>query len=128
MKYCRYSPVATIAILITVCINQSCVEHTLPAADPFSCAAFEQVSFAGDILPIINAKCAIVGDGGCHNGGNGPTRDWREFDNFQGHSASIKDRVTRPAGTNGHMPKIGSLTDEELRMLVCWVEQGAQEN
>jgi len=129
MKIYRYAPAAaTSAIVIMLCLALSCANHTLPEPDQFSCATFEEVSFAGDIKPIIDAKCAIVGDGGCHNGGNGPSRDWREFANLQSHAASVKDRVTRPAGTSGHMPKIGSLSDDQIRALVCWVEQGAQEN
>jgi hypothetical protein len=26
------------------------------------------------------------------------------------------------------MPKIGSITDEQIKLLVCWVRQGAQDN
>jgi hypothetical protein len=125
----RHTQAIILLVIISITVlNQSCVEHTLPAPDQFSCASFEQVSFEADIMPIIDAKCAIVGDGGCHNGGNGPSRDWRQFSNVQANATSIKDRVTRPPGTNGHMPAIGSLTDEHLRLLVCWVEQGAQDN
>ncbi len=116
------------AIVLIFLITQSCVDHTLPAPDEFSCTTFQEVSFDTDIQPIINTKCAITGDGGCHNGGNGPALDWRVFNNFQGHASQVKDRVTRPVGTAGHMPKIGSLTDDQIRLLVCWVEQGAQDN
>lgn len=115
-------------LVLLLFIIQACVDHTLPAADEFSCSSIDEVSFATDIQPIINTRCAIEGDGGCHNGGNGPTLDWRVFSNFQGHASSVKDRITRPAGTSGHMPKIGSLTDDQIRLLVCWVDQGAQNN
>jgi len=107
---------------------QSCVDHTLPPAGEFSCSTFKEVSFDIDVQPIINSSCAIVGDGGCHNGGNGPSLDWRVFNNFQSRANAVKDRVTRTPGTAGHMPKVGSITDDQVRLLVCWVEQGAQDN
>lgn len=115
-------------IIIAMSTILSCADHTLPAADEFSCSSLGVVSFTTDIKPIIDTKCAIAGDGGCHNGGNGPALDWRVFDNLQSYAASVKTRVTRPVGTSGHMPKIGSLTDDQIRQLVCWVDQGAPAN
>lgn len=120
----------TCVVLVMACawllIAQSCVDHKLPAPEGFGCS--EQVSYASDVLPIINTKCAIVGDGGCHNGGNGPSRDWRVFSNVQSHAAEIKSRITRTPGTAGHMPKNGSLSDEQISQISCWVDQGAQNN
>jgi len=107
---------------------QSCVDHKSEAIDPYDCDAFKEVSFEIDIQPIINSNCAIVGDGGCHNGGNGADLDWRVFSNFQSHASSVKDRVTRPVGATGHMPKVGEITDGQIKLLVCWVEQGALDN
>jgi len=122
------SGIGACAILIILGIMQACADHTLPAPDQSACASVDEVSFASDIEPIIDAKCAIVGDGGCHNGGNGASLDWREFSNVQSNATSVKDRITRPAGTSGHMPRVGSLSDDQIRLLVCWVEQGAQQN
>jgi hypothetical protein len=129
MKNKRQSILPTMIILITTfLVAQSCVDHSLPPANEFNCSTFKEVSFDVDIQPIIDSKCAIVGDGGCHNGGNGPSLDWRIFSNFQSNASDVKDRVTRPAGTSGHMPKTGSLTDDQIKLLVCWVDQGAQDN
>ncbi|HTE29451.1 MAG TPA: hypothetical protein VK666_03695 [Chryseolinea sp.] len=129
MKKSLRSAVSTVILVVVIfALGEACVDHTLPATDEFSCATFTEVSFDADIEPIINTKCAITGDGGCHNGGNGPSLDWRVFSNFQDHASNVKDRVTRPASTAGHMPKIGTLTDDQIRLLVCWVEQGAQDN
>jgi uncharacterized membrane protein len=104
-----------------------CVNHDL-ATKQYTCSSSAQVSFSNSIQPIVESKCAIVGDGGCHNGGNGADLDWREFSNFQSHAQAVKDRITRPANESGHMPKIGSLTDEQITLIVCWVDQGAQNN
>jgi hypothetical protein len=105
----------------------SCVDHSAPESE-FGCESAETVSFTAQINPIIQSNCAIVGDGGCHNGGNGPSLDWRVFENFQSNASDVKDRITRPADAAGHMPKVGSITDEQIRLMVCWVEQGAQDN
>ena len=105
----------------------SCVDHSAPESE-FGCNTAETVSFANQINPIIQTNCVIVGDGGCHNGGNGASLDWRVFSNFQSHALNVKDRITRPANAAGHMPKIGSITDAQIRLIVCWVEQGAQNN
>jgi hypothetical protein len=40
----------------------------------------------------------------------------------------VEDRVQRPVTAEGHMPKIGTLTDEQIKLLVCWVRQGAKDN
>jgi hypothetical protein len=61
-----------ILTLLVIAI-QSCEDDKLPAPGAIDCDGFKTVSFDVDIQPIINSNCAIVGDGGCHNGGNGPT-------------------------------------------------------
>lgn len=125
MKYTRPSG---FVVMCMIALLSSCADHSLPPVSEYGCTTFKEVSFDVDVQPVIDAKCAIVGDGGCHNGGNGPSLDWRVFDNFQAHANDVKDRITRPAGTSGHMPKVGSLTDDQIKLLVCWVEQGAQDN
>lgn len=123
----RSSQLFGLLATVVMPVVQSCVDHKLPTPEGFGCSA-QVISYAGDVWPIISTHCAIVGDGGCHNGGNGPTRDWREFSNVQSHATQIRDRITRTPGSAGYMPKIGSLTDEQIRTISCWVEQGAQNN
>lgn len=107
---------------------QSCEDHKLTEPGVIECDGFKTVSFDMDIQPIIDSNCAIVGDGGCHNGGNGPDLDWRVFSNFQDHAIQVEDRVQRPVTAEGHMPKIGTITDDQIKLLVCWVRQGAKDN
>ena len=112
-----------------VCISamQSCVDNKLPAPGGLGCSD-KVVSYADDVWPIIDTSCANIGNGGCHDGGNGPDRDWTVFSNVQSHAAQIKNRITRTPGTAGYMPQIGSLSDEEIKLISCWVDQGAQNN
>jgi hypothetical protein len=123
----RESCVMLAGALTCILTMQSCVNNTLPPPAGLGCSD-EVVSYANDVWPIIDTSCANVGNGGCHNGGTGPDSDWREFSKVQSHAAEIKNRITRTPGTAGYMPQIGSLDDEEIRLISCWVDQGAQNN
>lgn len=126
MKNYRLLITASVLSIGTALFIQSCADHKLPAPEGSNCSS--EVSYANDVLPIINSSCAIVGNGGCHNGGNGESRDWRVFARVQSHATQIKDRVMRTPGTAGHMPPNGSLTSDQVRLISCWVDQGAQNN
>ena len=76
------------------------------------------VSFANSISPIIEAKCAISG---CHNGTQFP--DFRVFKNIHDNAANVKTLTG-----NGTMPQNGSLTQEEINLIACWVDDGAPQN
>ncbi len=113
---------ASAACLVTF-LSQSCVDHYLPEPEVEACTV--TVSFADEVNPIINTSCAIPG---CHNGDNGADKNWTVFSNFQSNKDDVKDRITRPPGTPGHMPAAGSITDEQIQTIVCWVDQGGQNN
>ena len=102
---------------------QSCVDHNLPEPEVGGCSA--TVSFADEVNPIISTTCAIPG---CHNGDNGADKNWTIFSNLQSNKDDVKDRITRPPGAPGHMPAVGSITDEQIQTIVCWVDQGAPNN
>lgn len=76
--------------------------------------------FADDVLPLIHTKCATA----CHNAfsvnSGGPLTNYTQIKN---KAAQIKLMVeTR------QMPKGGSLTDAEIKIISCWVEAGAENN
>jgi hypothetical protein len=106
-------------------IIASCVEHNLPT----QCSTEKAVSFSSSIKPIITSNCAIQGiDDGCHNGDNGADLDWRVFGNFQNHADEVKRRIMLPKSDSDHMPREGELDETEIKLIVCWVEQGALNN
>jgi hypothetical protein len=111
------------AVCLGTIVSQSCVDHYLPEPEVEACTV--TVSFADDVNPIINTSCAIPG---CHNGDNGADKNWTVFSNFQSNKDDVKDRITRPPGTPGHMPAAGSITAEQIQTIVCWVDQGGQNN
>lgn len=76
------------------------------------------ISFETSIKSIIANSCAVSG---CHNGSVSP--DLRSFSTIQSRANSIKSRTA-----NGSMPKGSSLTQEQIDMIACWVDDGAQDN
>ena len=77
-------------------------------------------SWASDVMPIIDNNCAISG---CHNGDNSSIPNWTVFSNVQANASNIKTRTG-----NKTMPRTGSLTDAEIELIACWVDDGALDN
>lgn len=104
--------------------NLSSGEHTLVVSDASGCEITQKVkiasgiSFSGAIAPIISTKCAISG---CHNGSQAP--DFRSFANIQANAGQIKTLTG-----NRTMPQEGSLTQTQIDMIACWVDDGALQN
>lgn len=81
------------------------------------------VSFAATIQPIINANCAISG---CHDGNRGDIPDWSVKSNVIANASNIKSQTSSknmPPPDSG-----GSLTDEQIALIACWVDDGAPDN
>jgi hypothetical protein len=98
--------------------------YAVVAKDATGCEAGQSVniksgiSFAGSISPIIQNSCALSG---CHNGSQFP--DLRVFKNIQDNAARIKTQTT-----NRTMPLNGSLTQSQINVIACWVDDGAPQN
>jgi hypothetical protein len=76
------------------------------------------ISFSASIAPIIENNCAI---NDCHNGSQFP--DFRVFKNIHDNASNIK------ALTGDHtMPQDGTLTQTQINMIACWVDDGAPDN
>ena len=74
------------------------------------------ISFKTSVAPIIAKSCAISA---CHDGSG--NIDYRVFANL--NPADMKARMQ-----SGNMPKVGSLTKEEIDAIACWVDDGAMNN
>ena len=98
--------------------------YDLVVSDATGCEVAQEVkvtsgvSFAGAISPIIQAKCAVSG---CHNGTQFP--DFRVFKNVHDNAGQIKTLTG-----NRTMPQEGSLTQNEIDLIACWVDDGALDN
>lgn len=76
------------------------------------------VSWQQEILPIVETKCALSG---CHNGISRP--DLRIYDKAKFYASSIK-KFTQDKS----MPFDGTLTEEQIKLIACWVDDGALNN
>ncbi|MCI0750521.1 MAG: SprB repeat-containing protein [Flammeovirgaceae bacterium] len=81
------------------------------------------VSYLNDIKPILETNCI---KSGCHNGDNGAERNWSVLSNVQAKAQGIKTRTG-----NKSMPKDiapTGLPQNEIDLIACWVDEGAQNN
>lgn len=103
-----------------ICL-EGCVSHDFPE---YVCT--ETYTFAADIRPIIETKCAITE---CHNGDMGPDLNWTNFDKFHQRAASglVKYRVTHGIMPPSYSPA-GPLSAEQINAIACWSDQGALNN
>lgn len=76
------------------------------------------VSFKSDIQPLIASTCAISG---CHNGTQAPNLTTYEL--IASNAAAIKNETQ-----SGRMPKNGTLTAQQKKLIACWVQSGAPNN
>ncbi|MEP1097580.1 MAG: hypothetical protein ABJG78_20855 [Cyclobacteriaceae bacterium] len=103
--------------------------HEVVVTDGEGCSATQSivvttaVSWTGDIMPIINSNCAVSG---CHNGDNSSIPNWTDLSTVQANASNIKRRTGDKS-----MPQAGSgltLTDDEIELIACWVDDGARNN
>ena len=98
----------------------SAVEITTSCESSITATIASGVSFEATIKNIIDTKCAISG---CHNGDNGADRNWTVLSNIQNNAANVKGFTQ-----SGAMPQTGSLTQEQIDLIACWVDDGALNN
>lgn len=78
------------------------------------------ISWSGEIQGIITTNCAVSG---CHNGTQSPNLS--NLAGVQAHKENVKSRTG-----NGSMPPSGrpDLTEEQVKKIACWVDDGAKDN
>jgi mono/diheme cytochrome c family protein len=94
------------------------VNDLQPQQPPVDCATTSS-SYATVISPIFQANCA---SSGCH-GANSPNGDWTNYNNVKTKAAAIKTRTG-----NRTMPLGGSLSQQQIDLIACWVDGGALNN
>lgn len=76
------------------------------------------VSWKDDVLPIVKTSCAL---NGCHDGLVRP--DLSRYD-----KASFYAREMKELTQDGSMPFEGSISQEQVDLIACWVDDGAPNN
>jgi hypothetical protein len=65
-------------------------------------------------------SCAISG---CHDGSVSSLPNFSNLSVIQANASMIKSRTQ-----SGNMPKTGSLTQNQIDLIACWVDDGALDN
>jgi hypothetical protein len=117
----------SITLVATVFILQGCLndQGEVPPPPETKCDSLN-VSYNLHVKPLAETKCA--NSIGCHvAGGSGPG-DFTTYAGLSAVSQTIADRIKLPVSDPLHMPQGATLTQEELDIFLCWIEDGAQNN
>ena len=114
--------ITTATLIIVACSKSNNTTGSIPGDPPLDCSTVSAKTFATDVSPIIQTKCAT--DGTCH--GSGSTNGPGPLINY---TAAFNSRVAiRSAVASGEMPKTGSLTAAQRNSILCWIDSGAPNN
>ncbi|WP_236974023.1 cytochrome c [Membranihabitans maritimus] len=108
------------ALTLGILIQFSCeknVEEDMGMNDPNEMECEPGTSFSMDVKPIIDNNCIS-----CHNG-SVQNPDLRTYQAIKNNSARIKELTASRV-----MPQTGSLTDDQIILIGCWVDDGAPDN
>src|ERR687898_123261 len=110
-----FSGLKTGSHIVTVQDNSNCTV-TLSITIPQGTTG---TSWSDDIKPIMETNCAISG---CHNGVS-RSNDFRQYSSAKSHAKNIKSKTQ-----DRSMPFDGSLTQNQIDLIACWVDDGALQN
>jgi len=104
--------VINISLVTVSCENNAEME---PISSEFVCTPNE--SYTNNIAPILNQNCKP-----CHFNGS----QFPDLTNY--NSVSQNAHLIKIVTQNKTMPKGGSLTQDEIDAIACWVDNGALDN
>lgn len=104
-------------LILTVSCEKNTEDDMGMGMEPGKEVCDPDISFLMNIQPIINAKCIM-----CHNG-TVQTPDFRSYAAIKANAARVKELTAARI-----MPKEGSLTNEQIKLIGCWVDNGAPDN
>jgi hypothetical protein len=111
-----------IAVILSFAVIVSCkkgADNTISNNNSNNCTG--TVSFSADVNPVIQNICATSG---CHNAtstnGPGPLTTYQQVFNAR---ASV-----RAAVASGTMPQNTTLTTTQKNAILCWIDNGANNN
>lgn len=96
-------------------------EYFVEATDAQDCVILIKTKVPGmryeTVKSIIELNCAIAN---CHNGDLGAQSNYLLFENVKENSRGIRTRTE-----NKSMPPVGNLSAEQIALISCWVDEGA---
>lgn len=115
MKRAKYILILSLAVVIIACESRTYeeVSENKPIILP--------VKYTTDIKPIMDNSCI-----GCHSAGS--FKPLATYDQVKSNIDGILDRIQRPNGDPGKMPKGGSLSTTQINTFIKWKADGLAEN
>lgn len=108
----KHTFILFICICLTSCLNN--VQESFEEIPVNDCAT---ETFAAKVKPIIDANCVQ-----CHGtGGNSP--NLTTYSSISANAAKVKSEVE-----SRRMPQGFSLSNDDIKSIVCWVNEGAKNN
>ena len=80
-------------------------------------------SFSLDILPLINNKCAP-----CHTENSFGGHKWTNYSEVNADKNLILSAINHESSTSNMPQGAAKLPDEEIKLVQCWIENGALNN
>jgi uncharacterized membrane protein len=115
MKFKNHLLILLLSILFSACLTN--VEEQIEEEDPTIVDPCEAITFSLSVKPIIDNNCIQ-----CHGaGGNFPN-----LTTYNGISSNAS--IVKSETVSRRMPQGGSLTNEEIKAISCWVDGGALNN
>ncbi|WP_228435863.1 c-type cytochrome [Chryseobacterium pennipullorum] len=116
MRTLSYIPILLSAVLLIACDSRTYEEisDNTPITAP--------VNYVKDVKPIIDNNCI-----GCHSA-DGFNKPLATYEQAKNNIDGILDRIQRPNGDPGKMPKGGSLSAAQINIFIKWKADGLSEN
>ena len=100
---------------LSSCLTNVDEEEAVDPGTPDPCAT---ITFALNVKPIIDNNCIQ-----CHSTNGGQSPNLETYNAVSANSARVKSEVV-----SKDMPLGGSLTNDEIQAISCWVDAGALNN
>lgn len=107
--------------------NLEAGNYNITIADDSGCEASSEVqvkngtSYENHVKAIITNNCAVSG---CHNGSNGSIANFSTFSTVKNHASKIKITTQNKSMPPGDR----TITQEQIDLIACWVDDGALNN
>jgi len=110
-----------ILILGLILVFFSCTKSGAGSGNSIDCSTVS-ASFSSDVQPVILSSCSY--SSGCHGSGSsqGPGA-LLTYQQIYIYRVSIRSAVA-----SGRMPENGSLSTAEKNKILCWIDNGTQDN
>jgi hypothetical protein len=106
------------AFLLLLIVLDGCVNDT--AQVPLTCSSNNQVSWSKSVKPLFETKCAISG---CHVANSSQQLGLGTYEQVRASQGDVRAQVS-----DKKMPRGSPLSEREIFLITCWIDQGAKDN